>query len=73
MGDILTENSTNEFSVEKLKEGLEPIDDTMMALLTSVPYWGFLISDMGNTWGINIFRSNGPTYLKYMLGTDIFK
>ena len=41
------------------------------ALLTSVPFWGFIISDMGNCWGIITLGSNGPTYLKYMLGTDI--
>lgn len=41
------------------------------ALLTSVPVWAFFISDMGNCWGIITLGSNGPTYLKYMLGLDL--
>ena len=42
------------------------------AILTSVPVWATIITDCGNCWGIVTLGSNGPTYLKYMLGNQNF-
>ena len=41
------------------------------SILTSIPFWGLIITDMGNCWGIITLGTNGPTYLKFMLGVDI--
>ena len=30
-----------------------------------------ILSDTGNCWGLYVIASNGPTFLKYMLGVDI--
>ena len=40
-------------------------------ILTSVPFWGLVITDCGNCVGIIILGSYGPSYLKQMLGVDI--
>ena len=41
------------------------------AILTSVPFLGLMITDSGNTWGLWTLSTNGPTYMKYILGVDI--
>ena len=41
------------------------------SILTSVPVWGMILTDCGNCWGLMTLGSNGPAYLKYMLGVDI--
>ena len=41
------------------------------SILTSIPLWGMIITDMGNCVGIMTLGSYGPSYLKYMLGVDI--
>ena len=38
------------------------------AILTSLPVWAMIISDCGNGWGLTTLGTNGPTYLKTMLG-----
>ena len=40
-------------------------------IFTSVPFIGLVITDASNSWGLMGLASNGPTYLKYMLGVDI--
>ena len=40
--------------------------------MTSWPFLGLMATDIGNSWGIIVLGSPGPTYLKYMLGVDIF-
>lgn len=37
----------------------------------SLPFIGLMITDSGNTWGLWTLSTNGPTYMKYMLGVDI--
>ena len=41
------------------------------SIFTSKPFWGLMITDSCNTWGLYTLLSSGPTYLKYMLGVDI--
>ena len=41
------------------------------AILTSIPFMGLMITDSGNTWGLWTLSTNGPTYMKYILGVDI--
>lgn len=41
------------------------------SILTSVPVWALIITDCGNCWGLVTLGSNGPAYMKYMLGVDI--
>jgi hypothetical protein len=41
------------------------------SIFTSVPYMSVLASEVGNCFGAVVFFSNWPSYLKYMLGTDI--
>ena len=41
------------------------------SILTSVPFIGLMITDSCNTWGLWTLNTNGPTYMKYMLGVDI--
>ena len=40
-------------------------------IFTSLPFFGLMVTDSGNTWGLWTLSSNGPTYMKYMLGVDI--
>ena len=41
------------------------------SILTSVPFWGMVITDCGNCVGIITLGSYGSLYLKKMLGVDI--
>lgn len=41
------------------------------AIFTSIPFIGLMITDSGNTWGLWTLSTNGPTYMKYILGVDI--
>ena len=41
------------------------------SILTSLPVWALIITDCGNCWGLVTLASNGPAYLKYILGVDI--
>jgi len=41
------------------------------SIFTSVPFIGLMITDASNTWGLWTLSTNGPTYMKYMLGVDI--
>jgi hypothetical protein len=41
------------------------------SIFTSVPFIGLMITDSSNTWGLWTLSTNGPTYMKYMLGVDI--
>ena len=54
---------------DTLNEKPKPIP--WKSILMSVPFWGMVISDCGSCWGMITLGSNGPTYLKYMLGVDI--
>ena len=63
---------------ERLNNALnENVDTTQslpvpwLAIFTSLPFIGLMCSDASNTWGFNTLASNGPTYLKFMLGVDI--
>lgn len=49
----------------------KPLPIPWKGILTSIPFYGMLITDVGNTWGIVTLGSNGPSYLKFMLGVDI--
>ena len=40
-------------------------------IFMSPAFLGLMATDMGNSWGIIVLGSNGPTYLKYMLNVDI--
>ena len=52
-----------------LNEKPKPIP--WMSIFKSVPFWGMVITDMGNCVGIITLGSYGPTYLKSMLNVDI--
>ena len=41
------------------------------SILTSVPFWGLLITDCGNCVGLFVLSGYTPSYLKKMLGVDI--
>lgn len=41
------------------------------SILTSIPIWGMIITGCGNDWGFSTLGTNGPTYMKYILGVDI--
>ena len=41
------------------------------SIFTSVPLWGAIISACGNDWGFATLGTNGPMYLKYMIGVDL--
>ena len=40
-------------------------------IFTSVPFIGLMFTDSSNTWGLYTLSTNGPSYMKYMLGVDI--
>ncbi len=41
------------------------------SILTSPPMYGLLITDICNCWGLYTMATNGPSYLKFMLGLDV--
>ena len=41
------------------------------SVATSVPFLALLVTDMAACFGAFTFMTNWPTYLKFMLGTDI--
>lgn len=41
------------------------------AIATSIPFWATLFTDCGNTFGLVALSSQGPAYLKHMLGLNI--
>ncbi len=49
----------------------KPASIPWKSILTSVPFLALVVTDCSNTFGANIFFTNFPTYLKYMLGLDI--
>lgn len=42
-----------------------------ISIITSIPFWGILMTDMANTFGIVVLASNGPTYLSFMLNLNL--
>ncbi|KAK8381082.1 hypothetical protein O3P69_008167 [Scylla paramamosain] len=40
-------------------------------MFCSLPVWAILVHGMGNTWGISIYYSQLPTYMKNILGFSI--
>ena len=49
----------------------KPLPVPWRAILTSIPFWSMVISDIGNSFGHSMMGSQGPSYLKYILGLDI--
>ncbi len=41
------------------------------SIFTSVPFYGLLITDTANCWGLYTMATNVPSYLKFMLGLDV--
>ena len=59
---------------ETLGRDLNPTRDQRVpwkSIFTSLPFIGLMITDSGNTWGLWTLSTNGPTYMKYILGLDI--
>ena len=65
---LLLENLDNSSSSSSSSKSLAV---PWVAIFTSLPFIGLMCSDASNTWGFNTLASNGPSYLKYMLGVDI--
>ena len=42
-------------------------------VFTSKPYISLVLTDIGNCWGLYLFYTQGPTYLKFMLGYSMTK
>ncbi|XP_042874625.1 putative inorganic phosphate cotransporter [Penaeus japonicus] len=43
----------------------------MKRILTSLPVWAIVVGDVGNMFGLNLFLSQLPTYMKNILGFSI--
>ena len=41
------------------------------SIVKSVPFWGLMITDSANTWGMFTLLTNTPTYMKNVQGLDI--
>ena len=41
------------------------------SIAKSVPFWGLMITDSANTWGMFTLLTNTPTYMKSVQGLDI--
>ncbi|KAK3873050.1 hypothetical protein Pcinc_021920 [Petrolisthes cinctipes] len=40
-------------------------------IATSLPFWAILFCDLGNSWGISLFKAQLPTFMKNILGFSI--
>ncbi len=49
----------------------EPPSVPWRAILRSPPVYGLLATDVCNCWGLYTLATNGPSYLKFMLGLDL--
>lgn len=45
----------------------------LKSILTSLPVWAIVVGDVGNTFGLNLFLTQLPTYMKNKLGFSIRK
>ncbi|XP_063597895.1 putative inorganic phosphate cotransporter [Penaeus indicus] len=43
----------------------------LKSILTSLPVWAIVVGDVGNTFGLNLFLTQLPTYMKNILGFSI--
>lgn len=57
--------------LKKVVNSQETLTIPWKSIATSVPFWGLMITDSANTWGIFTLLTNTPTYMKNVQGLDI--
>ena len=69
-------NSEREYINSELKKNVDsenPLSIPWKSIITSVPFYGLMLTDSANTWGIFTLLTNTPTYMKNVQGLDIGK
>ena len=57
--------------LRKVVNSEDTVNIPWKSIAKSVPFWGLMITDSANTWGMFTLLTNTPTYMKSVQGLDI--